>query len=282
MNNQNDGERIPPGNAGPGSDTRYEFLDTGSIVKFSPCKWEKDITIFVPCYDEEGNIVDTFNTIASSLKETKLSWEIIVIDDASTDDSKQVILRYMKEHPEYDIKLRARKENMGLAQNYIDGAFMASGRYYKLVSGDNAEPKETLSVIFNALGKGTMVIPYPVQIEGRSLLRHIFSKTYTFLVNVLSGHRLKYYNGGAVHLTYNVMRWHTDYHGFSFQADIITRLLNQGMSYVEIPVTSQGRKCGESKAYQLKNFLSVGHFFLDLIIRHIGIMYRHKNRNKKR
>ena len=168
----------------------------------------------------------------------------------------------------------ARKENIGLAQNYIEGAFMAKGRYYKLISGDNAEHKQTLVKIFGSLGKADMIIPYPTKIEGRSFVRNIFSKTYTFVVNTISGHRIKYYNGGALHLTCNVMRWHTDYHGYSFQADIIARLLDQGMSYVEIPVTHQERKTGVSTALRLKNFLSVGHFFLDLLIRRFGRAYR--------
>ena len=66
----------------------FKFVDARSLSKFMPYKWEKDITIFVPCYNEEGNIIDTFNTIISALVETKLSWEIIVIDDASVDKSR--------------------------------------------------------------------------------------------------------------------------------------------------------------------------------------------------
>lgn len=245
-----------------------------NLSDFLSFKWGKDISIFVPCYNEEGNILDTFETIISALKETNLTWEIIVIDDASTDNSVEIIRRYKKEHPEYSINLKIRDVNTGLAQNYIDGAFLARGKYYKLVSGDNAEPKETLGAIFRQVGKTDMVIPYHVKIQGRGFFRHLLSKTYTFLVNAISGHHLKYYNGGAVHCTYNVMRWHTDYHGFSFQADIISRLLDQGMSYIEVPVTSQERQSGTSKAIRLKNFLSVGHFFLDLIIRRIGKFYR--------
>ena len=256
----------------------YEFLGAKSFSKFMPYKWEKDLTVFVPCYNEEGNIIDTFNTITSVLEETNLSWEIIVIDDASLDKSKELICSYIKEHPDYDIRLMIRRENMGLAQNYIEAAFMARGKYYKLVSGDNAEHKETLANIFKLLGKADIIIPCHLKVIGRSFMRDLFSKTYTFIVNAISGYKIKYYNGGALHLTYNVMRWHTDYHGYSFQADIITRLLDQGMSYIEIPATSQERKSGVSKALELRNFLSIGHFFLDLAIRRIGRMYRRTKR----
>ncbi len=256
----------------------YDFLDSKSLSKFMPYKGEKDITILVPCYNEEGNIIETFNTITSALFKTKLSWEIIVIDDASVDKSRELISCYMQEHPEHSIKLLARKENIGLAQNYIDGAFMAKGRYYKLVSGDNAEYEETLVNILNLFGKADMIIPCHLQVDGRSFTRDLFSKAYTFIVNAISGYRIKYYNGGALHLTCNVIRWHTDYHGYSFQADIITRLLDHGMSYIEIPATSHERKTGASQALKIKNFLSVGHFFLDLAIRRFGRMYRSKKK----
>jgi len=256
----------------------YEFLDAKSISRLAACKWEKDITIFVPCYNEEGNIIDAINTIISALSETNFSWEILVIDDASVDKSKELVYSYIREYPEYSIRLLVRKRNIGLAQNYIDGAFIAKGRYYKQVCGDNADYKESLKSIFNLLGKADMIIPYHVKIYGRSVMRNIISKVYTFIVNVISGYRIKYYNGTALHLTCDVMRWHTNYYGYCFQADIITLLLDQEMSYIETPITSHERKAGKSQALKLINFLSVVHFFLDLLIRRLGRIYRNKGK----
>jgi len=255
---------------------KYDFLDAKSLINFMPYKREIDITVFVPCYNEEGNILDTFDTLTAALLKTKLSWEIIVIDDVSSDRSRELICSYIDGHPEYSISLLARKVNIGLAQNYIDAAFLARGKYYKLVSGDNAEHQQTLEDIFNLLGKADMIIPSHLKVEGRSFMRDLFSKTYTFMVNAISGYKIKYYNGGALHLTSNVLRWHTDYHGYSFQADIITRLLDQEMTYIEIPATSHERKTGVSQALKVKNFLSVGHFFFDLLIRRFGRIYRNK------
>jgi len=254
----------------------YTFLDAKLLPRLMNFGWEKDLTVFVPCYNEEGNIIDTFNTVTSALSKVKLSWEILALDDASADNTRELIRAYIKEHPEYPIRLLVRKENIGLAQNYIDCAFIAKGKYYKLVSGDNAEYEETLVNIFSLLGKADIIIPCHSKVVGRSFMRDMFSKTYTFIVNIISGYKIKYYNGGALHLTCNVMRWHTDYYGYSFQADIITGLLDKGMSYIEIPAFSHERKCGVSKALKLRNFLSAGHFFLDLTIRRISRIYRAK------
>jgi hypothetical protein len=48
------------------------------------------------------------------------------------------------------------------------------------------------------------------------------------------------------------------------------RLLDQGRSYVEIPVTAQERQAGTSSALRLRNILSVAHTLLDLLIRRVG------------
>lgn len=259
----------------------YDFLDSKSMLNYISQRWDKDLTIIVPCYNEEGNIINTFDSLIPALSQIRFSWEIIVIDDDSADNSRQLVQQYINDHPDYCITLKVRKENAGLAQNYYDGAFLARGKYYKLVCADNAEPKETLEGIFNLLGKADLIIPYHVRVQGRSFFRKILSKTYTFLVNTIGGYKIKYYNGCGLWLTYNVMRWHTGYSGFCFQADIITRSIEQGCSYLEIPVIAQVRKAGTSKALKLKNFLSTVHFFLDLVIRRIARFYSAHERKKR-
>ena len=260
----------------------YDFLDTKSILNYMPQRWEKDLTVMVPCYNEEGNLISTLDTLIPVLRRIPFSWEIIVIDDASQDNSRELVQSYIHEHPDCGIDLKVRKKNAGLAQNYYDGAFLARGKYYKLVCADNAEPKETLEKTFNALGKADLIMPYHTRVEGISLLRSIISRVYTFLVNAVGGYKIKYYNGCGLCLTYNVMRWHTGYNGFCFQADIITRSLEHGSSYLEIPVIAQERKTGVSKALQLKNFLSTAHFFLDLIIRRTAQFYSAYERRNER
>ena len=99
----------------------------------------------------------------------------------------------------------------------------------------------------------------------------LLSGAFAFLVNSISGFRLHYYNGLAVHLRYNVMRWHPNTRGFGFQADILCLLLDQGFSYKEVPVRTVERKgAGNSRALTFRNLLSVSHTLVDLIFRRIS------------
>jgi len=236
--------------------------------------WEAplDLTIFISCYNEAEYIVATLEAVREALNEIgKINYEIIVVDDCSKDGSTEIIENYILAHPEERILLRTNRINRGLAQNYLDIAFVGKGKYYRLICGDNAEPKETMVAVFREIGEADMIIPYYVTSEGKSLYRRVLSNTYSGIVNLISGFRLNYYNGLAVHLRYNVMRWHPNTRGFGFQADIICMLLDQGFSYKEVPVkTIERRVSGSSNALTVKNMLSVAHTMVDLIFRRLA------------
>jgi len=239
-----------------------------------PLLEDLDLTIFVACYNEEENIVETLDTLLSALSEfPELKYEVLVIDDASKDRTVELTCGWLENHKELPFYLRVNPRNMDLAYNYIEGAFWGRGKYYRLVCGDNVEPKETLMEMIRNVGKADIVIFYQEQL-GRTKFRRFLSRAYTHLINLISGHRLQYYNGLAIHKRFNVMRWNTNYHGHGFQADIITRLLDAGFGYIEVNVTVRERPHGESKALRLKNILSVSHTLLDLTIRRIGRIFR--------
>jgi glycosyltransferase involved in cell wall biosynthesis len=231
-----------------------------------------DLTIFISCYNEQAYILSTIETVCGALAEVgRLQYEIIVIDDVSNDGSPDLVESYIRSHPNERILLRRNRVNRGLAQNYFDAAFIGKGRYYRLICGDDAEPRETMVTVFRHIGEADILVPYYVSSEGRSGSRMLLSRAYTFLVNSISGLRLHYYNGLAVHLRYNVMRWHPNTRGFGFQADILCLLLDQGFSYKEVPVRTVERKgSGSSRALTFKNMLSVAHTLVDLVFRRIS------------
>jgi glycosyltransferase involved in cell wall biosynthesis len=239
-------------------------LVTPETIRRNVGQSEINLTIFIACYNEEENIIATLGEVISALIGLSLTWEIIVIDDASTDKSVSLIKRYMCGHPDYPIILVVREENQGLAQNYIEAAFLGRGKYYRLVHGDNVENSAQIASILGHIGEAEIVIPYHAQIVGRTLFRIWLSRLFTLLVNLLSGFKIKYYNGCSVLFRHDVMRWHVNCTGFDFQANLIVRLLRQGRTYVEIPVVGGEREFGQSKALTLKNFFSAARFFVDL------------------
>jgi glycosyltransferase involved in cell wall biosynthesis len=227
----------------------------------------RDITIFIACFNEEENVLATFEAVTSALSTLELSWEIIVIDDASTDKTAELVKNYMTTHSDDPVLLVCREVNQGLAQNFVDAAFLGTGRYYRLINGDNVESSQQIATILSHVGEADLIIPTHEQTGSRTLFRRVLSRTFTHLVNVISDYRINYYNGCTVHIRYDVMRWHSDSQGFDFQADFITKLLDKGRTYLEVSTVCGEREFGESTALTLKNLVYSARFFINLCIR---------------
>jgi glycosyltransferase involved in cell wall biosynthesis len=226
--------------------------------------------LLVACYNEEENITATLDTVVAACREVGVSFQVVVIDDCSRDRSVEKVKEFGRLHPDVPLTLYINARNEGLANNYAEAAFLLRSEWYRLICGDNVEPKETLVTIFKELGAAEMLIPYNIEIRGRAQSRRIISKAYTELVNFLSGFKLHYYNGMVVTRREYVMRWHSNSHGFGFQADLLTRLLSRGLSYKEIAVYGQERQAGNSKALTFRNFASVAHSLQNIVIRRVS------------
>jgi glycosyltransferase involved in cell wall biosynthesis len=212
--------------------------------------------------------------VREAAHEAGLSFEIIVIDDGSRDESRELVRTYIDQHPNDRLMLRANHSNKGLAQNYVDGAFLGVGKYYRLICGDNAEPKETIVTVLKSIGQADIIVPYYISTEGKGLRRELISKTYTGLINLITGNRIRYYNGLAVHLRHNVMRWHPNTRGFGFQAEILCMLIDLGFTFHQVPVVMVERREEQSNALTFRNMLSVAHTVSEIFLRRIsGYVY---------
>jgi glycosyltransferase involved in cell wall biosynthesis len=232
-----------------------------------------DVTFFVPCLNEEERLVPTLETIQDAMRGFPYGYEVLIVDDGSGDRTFEVAEQFRREHPEMSICVHRNPRNLGLSRSFVDSAFRGRGTYYRLVCGDNVEPKEAMARILGLLGKADIVVPYYPVLPGKSAMRRVISRTFTLLVDLISGYRLQYYNGCALYRRYHVMRWAPYNYGFGFQADLITRLLDEGASYVEVPVSGfhLTKERGRS-AITLRNFVSTGHTLFEILLRRIRRM----------
>jgi len=228
-----------------------------------------EVTFFVPCLNEEKNVAGALSMIMAAAVKVGVSYEILVFDDGSTDDTSGAAERFAQEHPEAQIRIIRNARNLGLGRNYAEGSYVGRGTYYLIVNGDNVERPDTIETLLSHLGEADMLIPHLGNFDKRPVGRRIVSRTYTALVNAISGNHIHYYNGPVVHRRANVMRWHPDSHGFGYQAVLITRLLEEGASYLEFVYRSEDRAFGISKAFRFRNVLSVLHGFLKIGLRRL-------------
>ncbi len=108
---------------------------------------ENKVSIIVPVYNAQRYLNDT---LADLLGQTYHNIEIIVIDDGSTDGSKDII----KEFEQKDKRIIAKYINNGgpsRARNI--GLEVASGEYIRFVDADDRIPKDSVRAMVNAYSK---------------------------------------------------------------------------------------------------------------------------------
>ena len=236
---------------------------------------ELDVTLFIPCLNEEQRIVPTLETVQAAMPELGCSYEVIVVDDGSTDRTAVMVEEYCRTHPDLPVRLHRNPRNLGLSRSFVDTAFRGRGRYYRLVCGDNVEPKESLVRILREMGRADIIIPYYPVLPGKSRLRKMISRLYTRIVDLLGGHHIHYYNGCALYRRYDVMRWASYNYGFGFQAHLITTLLDEGATYREIPLEGFHLTKDRGSPLNLRNFLSTGHTLMEILLRRLRrIVYK--------
>ena len=248
----------------------------GALEDLSTAAEGIDLTVFVPCLNEEERVVPTLRTIRDAMAEVGCSYEVLVVDDGSSDRTFEVAEEFRKSQPDMPVRVYRNARNLGLSRSFVDAAFRGRGRYYRLVCGDNVEPQESMVQILSMMGRADIVIPYYPVLPGKSRARRVISRAFTLLVDLISGYRLNYYNGCALYRRFHVMRWAPYNYGFGFQADLITRLLDEGASYVEVPVSGfhLTKERGRS-ALTLRNLVSTGHTLFEILLRRIRRVVYH-------
>ena len=101
------------------------------------------ISVVIPLYNKEKSIV---STIESVISQTYKDWELIIVDDGSTDNSLEVVQNFVDELKIEDCRLKIlSKENGGVCSARNRGIEEARGEYVALLDGDDMWDNEYLA-----------------------------------------------------------------------------------------------------------------------------------------
>lgn len=113
------------------------------------------VSVYIPCFNYGAFVKDAIDSI---LKQTMEDWELIVINDGSTDNSREVIEQY--KHND-NIKI-IHQENKGLNVTNNIALRSARGRYIMRLDGDDYLDENALLILSNTLDmKPDVDLVYP-------------------------------------------------------------------------------------------------------------------------
>lgn len=213
------------------------------------------LSVIIPALNEENNLAAAVATVVEAIGARFRDYELLVFNDGSTDRTGEIAEELAVRNPR--IRVIHNPRNMGFGYNYSRGVQLARMEYVAMFPGDNEIPKEAIQIILDAVGSAEIVVPYAANPSVRSWSRRLISKGFVGIVNSMFGLRLRYFNGPCVLRRPLLLSVPMKTHGFAYMAAILVRLIRSGHSYVEVGIPLQPREHGRSKAFRVKNIMSV-------------------------
>ncbi len=143
------------------------------------------ISLIIPAYNEEGNIKPIYDKVKKVLKDINYDYEIIFINDGSTDDTEKNILDIKKEDEK--VQLIPFTRNFGHMAALIAGYNNCSGDAAITMDCDLQHPPELIKDLIRNWEKGFEIVHTKRKDNGqKNLLKKHFSKYFYKLFSYLS------------------------------------------------------------------------------------------------
>ena len=218
-----------------------------------------ELSVIVPVFNEEESIAPLVNALISVLGATRRRFEIIFVDDGSTDTSLERLSTAVATHPE--IKIIEFRSNVGQTAALMAGIDHASGDTIVTIDADLQNDPQDIPLLLGKLDEGADVVSgWRKDRQDAPLRRNFVSRVANRLISRISGVRLHDYGCTLKAYRREVlrgMRLYGEMHRF-----VPVYASWMGAKVVELPVRHHARRFGKSK-YGLNRTLKV---VLDLMV----------------
>ena len=139
------------------------------------------ISIVIPVYNEEAVIPELIRRTVSSLQSITDDFEVILVDDGSTDNTLSLLSDYRSK--DNRIKILQLSRNFGHQAAYTAGMSKATGNFIGLMDGDLQDPPELFSAMYKMLSEDKADVVYGkrtgrAKLKGRSVLSRWFHRAF--------------------------------------------------------------------------------------------------------
>jgi glycosyltransferase involved in cell wall biosynthesis len=203
-----------------------------------------DVSIVIPAYNEKESLPELLERIAEAMqKKPELAFEVIVVDDGSTDETFAVLKTLKKQYP-YLKAIRFRR-NYGKSPALSEGFKMARGKWVITMDADLQDDPEEIPRLLATLQDGLDMVSGWKKSRRDPLSKTIPSRIYNFFTAFLTGIRLHDFNCGLKAYRQEVIE---SFHVYGELHRFLPVLAHwQGFKVGEIIVKHHPRKYGRSK-----------------------------------
>ena len=208
------------------------------------------LSVIMPAYNEEARVGATLAKVTSYLKTRPFSWEVMVVDDGSTDSTARLVRAYIKDNPSVQL-ISVPHGGKGWAVK--QGMLQTQGQYRFLCDTDLSMPIEYLARFLPPDGPSGDILIASREVPGAQRIgepwgRHLMGRIFNLLVRLLvvpgvqdTQCGFKCFKGHVAQQLSNLQRLN----GFGFDVEILFLARKLDLSVLEIPVEWHYRSSSE-------------------------------------
>lgn len=226
------------------------------------------LSVVVPVYNEEESIQSFFQELMIHLPELASSYEVIFVDDGSTDTSLELLQKLDKENKH--VKVYSFRKNSGKAEALHFGFQKAGGDLIVTLDADLQDQPIEIKKLLEKYNEGVDVVcGWRKDRKDKSKMKFI-SKIFNFFVHKAFEINVHDYNCGLKLYSSDAAKSIRLYGGLHRFIPVLVK--EQGFSVDEVAVEHQPRKFGTSKYGFSKIFKDLPDMFTMLFL----VKYRQK------
>jgi len=231
-----------------------------------------DYSIILPTLNEAGHIKDLISEISNIFILHKLNFEVIIIDDNSTDGTIEIIRNISKNNNKVSIYVRENKKN-SLVQSLIDGIKIAKYERIIWMDADFSHPPNYINEFirlnnsddYDALVFSRFLKDSKRYYEGKTVNAKTIDNLSFFLNKICQlviSEKFTDYTSGFICIKKEVIK-NTKISGYygDYFINLIFDLIKNSRKIIEIPYIEQDRVSGKSKTTVNKIDLIIKCFF---------------------
>lgn len=206
-------------------------------------------SVIIPCFNERGTLEEVVERVKSVLQRIAPEFEIIIINDGSTDGSKELIDALVKN----DAQLRSihHPVNTGLGTVLREGYFAARCENVISVPGDGQFDVQEI-IPYAIVPRKTFISFYRKENRAYSFFRNMLSRVHRFLNKQLIGLELKDVNWALIIKRKELESLSLEMKSTLIKSEICAKMQVLGYKAIEVQSCYHPRAYGVSKGSSLK------------------------------
>jgi NAD(P)-dependent dehydrogenase (short-subunit alcohol dehydrogenase family) len=221
------------------------------------------LTVLVIAHNDAATLAATVDRIYRALTITVEEFCIHVFDDGSTDDTPRIAEGLSHQYPFLIVQRNERRHGPGYCT--IAASAKADTPFLVYIPADNTWPLRSFIELFGHIGKADIITSYPTNLLiSMSPAKRFVTRSYTFILNMLFGRRMRYYNGLTVYPLDYLRQQPIGTYGFGFQAEALIKAITAGHSFLEVALPVDAANVPQSRSVTPANTVNAGATILRL------------------